>query len=278
MTLHHRQQPSRPREPRLPGARPDRERAADARTLYLAASERLRVTSTGEALVIARDSGSVQRIPITRLLRIVCNTRAEWSGAALALCMERGVPVSWLGHDDAAIGHLWPRRPHPAPLAEVLDALAADHPGWAEAYDHWLRRRRLQVLKDWAGAREAAGHVVGADEWQLAKQAWVYRAEPCEVLPPVLHGMAAALVAAQMSAQGLPSHCWCSVGEPIALADDITRLVWAGMNLNAGALAAAIDHPREAAALFERWTPTCDAVIHGHLASLHGHARRELAL
>jgi hypothetical protein len=263
--------------PRLAHA-PKRGQAADARTLYLASAERLRVTSTGEALVIARDDGAVQRVPVARLLRIVCNTRAEWSGAALALCLERGVPVSWLGHDDQPLGHLWPRRPQGSPLGELLEALACDHPGWFEAYDHWLRRRRMHVLRTWAAARLEAGRSVSPEEWQRAKQAWVYRAEPCEVLPRVLHGMAAALVAARLSAQGLHVHYWCAVGGPVALADDLACLVWAQMNLTAGALAAAIEQPREAAALFERWSGTCTGILHEHLASLHAHGRRELAL
>jgi hypothetical protein len=253
-------------------------RAADARTLYLASSERLRVTSTGEGLVITREDGAVQRIPASRLLRIVCNTRAEWSGAALALCMERGVPVSWLGHDDQPLGHLWPRRPHTSPLGELLDCLASDHPGWAESYDHWLRRRRLRVLQAWASARQDAGSPVAPAEWQRAKQAWVYRAEPGAVLPPVLLGMAAALVAVQASAQALQGHYWCASGGPIALADDVTCLVWAEMNFHAGPLAAAIDQPREAAALFERWSGTCTGIIGEHLSSLQAHARRELGL
>jgi len=268
--------------PRHPPPRPANAarqgRSADARTLYLVAAERVRVTSTGEALVIARDDGAVQRIPVARLLRIVCNTRAEWSGAALALCLERGVPVSWLGHAEQPLGHLWPCRPHGSPLEEVLEALACDHPGWPAAYDHWLRRRRMHVLRIWAQARLANGNAVAPEEWQRAKQAWVYRGEPCEVLPPVLQGMAAAFVAARLSAQGLQAHYWCAVGGPIALADDLACLVWAQMNLTAGTLAAAIEQPREAAAVFERWSGTCSGILHEHLASLHAHGRRELAL
>jgi hypothetical protein len=74
------------------------------------------------------------------------------------------------------------------------------------------------------------------------------------------------------------AHYWCSVGEPIALAQDVTALVWAEMNLCAGSLAAAVERPREAAAIFERWSGTCAGAVHAHLANLRAHALRELAV
>lgn len=256
--------------------RPAIHRAVDARTLYLAAPGRLRITSTGEALVINDDAGAAQRIPVARLMRIVSSIRAEWSGAALALCMERGIPVSWLGSRDESLGHLWPLRCQPAQLAEVLDLLATDDPEWPEAYGHWLRRERLQVLKRWATERAAANAPVSVEEWQRAKRAWVYRAEVGDVLPALLRSMAEALVASNLSEQGLRPRYWGLAEDPIALAADLNRLVWAGMNLCSGPLAAAITRPCEAAALFERWSGICAGSLQAHLLSLHGRARRQL--
>jgi hypothetical protein len=70
------------------------------------------------------------------------------------------------------------------------------------------------------------------------------------VLGPA-HDDAAALVAARLGEYGVEGHHWCVAGEPVALADDLTHLLWARMNLCAGPLAAAIEQPREAATLFE---------------------------
>jgi len=273
----------KPRHPplRLPSARSSPagpERATDARTLYLATAEPVRVTSTGEALVVASASGAAQRIPVARVLRVVSNANAEWSGAALLLCLERGVSVSWLGRGHEPAGHMWPCRRSGTELAPLLDVLAADHPGWMDAYGNWLRQQRLQVLRDWAVLRQTAGCAVQPDEWQRAKRAWVYRAELGEVLPPVLLGMVAALVASRLSEQNLQDHYWCCLGEPVELTQDLTHLLWARMNFNAGPLAAAIEHPREAAAVFERWSGTCAGLLQQHLGSLRAHAHRELAL
>ncbi|MCK6426813.1 MAG: CRISPR-associated endonuclease Cas1 [Burkholderiaceae bacterium] len=255
-------------------------RAADARTLYLAAAERLRVTSTGEALVIGRPDAphlGAQRIPVARVLRIVCGDSAEWSGAALALCQQRGITITWLNGRGEAAGHLWPERPRRVDLADALNVLAADDPGWSDAYRHWLRHQRLAVLQTWQAERGAAGQPVREAEWQEAKRRWVYRDEPPELLPALLHGLAAALVTHRLSECGLLPHYWCCVGEPVELAHDLTRLIWAEMNYCAGPLAAAVDQPREAAAIFERWSGRCVGALHQHLANLRAHALRELA-
>ena len=269
--------PSHAPTPPLPTARAG-QRALDARTLYLAAAEPLRISSTGEALVITRPDGRAQRVPIARVLRVVCTQTTDWSGAALCLCQQRGVPITWLDHRGEAHGHLWPRRAQATDLADALQALANDAPDWNEAYANWLRHQRLRVLQRWQTERAHAGHPVGEAEWHTAKRQYVYLDDIAEHLPPLLHGMAAALVAARLSECGLQPHYWCAVGGPIELADDITRLVWGEMNLCGGTLAAAIDAPQEAAAVFERWAGTCVGAIHLHLANLRAHALRELAL
>lgn len=253
-------------------------RAQDARTLYLAAADPLRVTSTGEALVVSRPDGQAQRLPISRVLRIVCAASVDWSGAALSLCMQRGVTVSWLdacgGH---AQGHLWPARTRSTDLADALHALCTDEPTWPLAYDHWLRHQRMRILTQWAAERTRAGQPVRDAEWQVAKQGWVYQNSVPEHLPPLLRGMAAAQVSANLSECGLPSHFWCVDDKAIELAHDITHLIWGEMNLCSGGLADAINHPQEAAALFEHWSRSRAGAIFGHLASLRVHALRELA-
>lgn len=253
-------------------------RALDARTLYLAATEPLRVTSTGEALVISRPDGRVQRVPISRVLRIVCAASVEWSGAALSLCMLRGVPLSWLDGEGEAQGHLWPRRPRQVDLADAMTVLSGEVPDWDITYANWLRHQRLQVLQRWQTERAHAGQPVGEAEWQQAKRVWVYQNCVLEHLPPLLQGMAASLVVARLSECGLQAHYWCSGGAVIELAEDFTHLVWGEMNLCSGALADALHQPQEAAAIFERWSGTCVGAIHQHLANLRAHALRELAL
>jgi hypothetical protein len=254
-------------------------RAAEPRTLYLAAPVPMRVSSTGEALVISRQDGLPPvRLPVARILRVVCGDLAEWSGAALALCLHHRVSITWLNHQGATLGHLWPRQTQRSSLGELLEVLGTDQPEWIERYGCWLRHQRLWVLKRWGRERAQSGHPVEVAEWAVAKQAYVYRAEIGVHLPWVLQGMAGALVASRLLESGLESHYWCiGADEPLALAEDLTSLIWAEMNLNAGPLAEAIERPAEAAALFERWSGACASLLHEHLAHLHTQALRALA-
>ncbi|MFM2069245.1 MAG: hypothetical protein RLZZ584_4154 [Pseudomonadota bacterium] len=253
-------------------------RALDARTLYLAGDTPLRLSSTGEALVIARGDGMpAQRLPIDRVLRIVCsNPRVDWSGAALALCLQHGVLVSWLSAQGRAQGQLWPARSTRMALAELLEVLCADDPGWPESWHNWLRHQRQALVRDWCRQREQAGQPVGEAEVQLAMRRVVYRNETPQLLPEVMQGLATALVAQRLNDAGLAPRLACWGGETVELLHELARLIWIEMNLCAGPLAGAIERPREAAALFEHCAGTCAGAVHAHLAHLHGHALRRL--
>jgi hypothetical protein len=253
------------------------QRALDARTLYLAGTEPLRLTSTGEALVVSRPGMPAQRLPINRILRVVCaNPLVDWSGVALTLCLQHGVVVSWLGLQGQAQGQLWPTRSRAVALAELLDLLAADDPGWPDSWYNWLRHQRQGLVNTWRRQRELAHRPVSEGEWLQAQQHIVYRNDAPQLLPELLHGLAAALIAARLNDDGLAPRYNCWGGEPLELAIELARLVWIEMNLCAGPLAAAIERPQEAAAIFEHWAGTCVGALHAHLAQLHGHAQRRL--
>lgn len=251
-------------------------RTADARTLYLLPARTLHVSSTGEALVVSKEDGEVHRLPAARLLRVVCNERVHWSGPALGLCQQRGITVTWFRSDGRAIGHLYPAQAPRVELADAFDALTSLPCGWAETYGNWLRRQRLQVLQRWQAEREASGHPAGDEEAKCAKRQWVYRNEIAEHLPPILHGMISAMLAALLAEQGLALRYWCFDGQSIELGEDLARLVWAELNFCGGAIAEAMREGRETAALFERWSSRCADIAFGHLTSLRALAAREL--
>lgn len=260
-----------PRAPRFAAGR-----ALDARALYLMPEDSLHVSSTGEALVVTRPDGEVYRLPATRLMRVVCNERVHWSGAALALCQARGITVTWLAASGRALGHLWPASAPRGTLAEALDVLAGMRGDWSQRYDNWRRRQRLIVLQRWQAERSQSGQPVPADEWQRAKQAWVYRGEVGEHLPAVLQGLVASLVVARLAEEGVALRHWCPDGECIDIAADLGRLVWAELNLCGGAIAEALHGTRDAAAVFEQWSTRCADLLYVHLARLKATAQREL--
>jgi hypothetical protein len=186
------------------------------------------------------------------------------------------VVVSWLSPQGGAWGQLWPARRTRMALAELLDVLCADDPGWPESWHNWLRHQRQALLHGWCRQREQAGQPVGEVEGQAALRRVVYRNEAPQLLPEVLHGLAVGLVAQRLNDAGLAPRLSCWGGETVELLHELARLIWIEMNLCAGPLAAAVERPREAAALFEHWAGTCVGAVHAHLAHLHGHARRRL--
>lgn len=239
-------------------------------------AETLHLTSTGEALVASRPDGEVHRLPATRLLRVVCNERVHWSGAALSLCQHRGITIAWVDGRGSPSGYLWPAQSPRSELADTLEALSGLPGDWSQTYTNWLRQQRLRVLQHWHAERTASGQPVSAAEAQRARRAWVYRNELHEHLPPIVHGMISALVASLLAERGLAPRYWCADGENIELAADISRLIWGELNLCGGAIAEAMRESREAAALFEKWSSRCADLAFVHLASLRAHAAREL--
>ena len=67
-----------------------------ARALYLGARDRKQVSCTEEALVVRNDKAQTLRYPVSRVARVVSSAQVDWSGAALALCLRRGIGITWL--------------------------------------------------------------------------------------------------------------------------------------------------------------------------------------
>lgn len=252
------------------------EPAAQARTLYLAAAQRMRITSTGEALVVTREDGSVLRFPVLRVLRVVCAASSDWSGAALSLCMQRGIVVSWLQGNGECAGWLWPHSARSTPTNDGLEWLA-EQPDGAHRYGNWLRRRRMAVLLRWARRCAETGVRVAAPEWEVAKRRYVYRGEVAARLPALLRGFCDAFVATHLVGEGLMPRQWAAGGSAIDTVADIASLLWADMNLSSGQIAEAATRPGEAAALFERWIGANAGELHQHLADLKRFVAREIS-
>ena len=251
-------------------------RGADARTLYLREAACQRVDAGGDALVIAtqRPGELVRRLrfPLQRVARVVSCTTVDWSGAALQLCMLRRLSICWLDQRGDALGSLHSHTAEIAPFASALDLLL-DTPDGHARYAHWFKSRRMQVLLQWG---RTDGLVISPQQWEATKRSWVYRAELAAHLPALLQGLAAASVAQQLQAHGLLPVQIGPGGEPVQLAQDLTYLLWAEMNLCCGALADQTGDGPETVLLFERWQARNLSALLLHLLSLQRLASRGL--
>jgi len=251
-------------------------RGGDARTLYVSRASCQRVDAAGDALVVSaqRPDEPLRRLrfPLARVARVVSSPAVDWSGAALPLCLRHHVNVCWLDQRGQALGSLHSHQPHGVGFATALDVLLETAEGLA-CYQNWLRIRRMRVLLQWGGA---GGATIAPREWAATKRSWVYLAQLAPHLPPALQGLMAGIVAMQLQqCRLLPVQCG-PAGEPVPLAQDLTWLLWAEMNLCCGPLADQAGGAPETALVFERWQARNASALVLHLQSLRRLATRML--
>ena len=93
-----------------------------ARALYLGGRDHKRVSCTDEALVVTNERAQVMRFPLVRVARVVSSADVvDWSGPALALCMQAGIGITWLDAHGQAVGSIYAQKRSTASLATALE-------------------------------------------------------------------------------------------------------------------------------------------------------------
>jgi len=249
--------------------------APPRKPLYLVARQKMQVGAEAESLVVRMKTGAVRRFPIARIDRIAANGNADWSGAALALCLARGVTITWIGADGQPSGDCCPRVARPSTLHRLVERyLEASR--WPDGYGNWLRHRRMAVLVRWARRRGAEGAPVAGDEWEALKREYVYLGRVPERVPDQLFGWCRSHVAARLWTAGVQGRYWGYDGGVLELAEDLTNLLWAGLNLDAGPLLASARDTQALALAFEAGLAERDAVLGDHLAQLRRYLSRAM--
>jgi hypothetical protein len=197
--------------------------------------------------------------------RVVSSTVVDWSGAALALCLQHGIGISWVNTRGEALGTCYPHQRHHPPLTSALE-LWLEAPGGIEHYQLWLRARRMDILMRWSQTDPEA---INPALWEGTKRDWVYGRTFRQHLPRELRGHLMAYVGAQLSAHGAPPLLWDAQAQAIDLDADLCELLWAEMNLCTGDLADTTTAGKETIALFERWIARNGAALLLHISSLY---------
>ncbi|QXP83807.1 CRISPR-associated endonuclease Cas1 [Methylococcus sp. ANG] len=105
--------------------------------LYLYGSN-LQVANDGAALKISQPEHAPRWYPLGRLSRVVSTRNVEWSTAALLLCAESGITVTFLDGDGRLAMRCIGPRPSPHDrFAQRLDELL-QHPDRDTLYADWL--------------------------------------------------------------------------------------------------------------------------------------------
>lgn len=235
--------------------------------LYLALRERMQVSAQAQSLVVRTSRGAPRRFPITRIDRIACNRNTDWTGEALALCLVHGITLTWIDAAGQPLGDCSPCLTRPDALHALLSRFV-ESPGWREGYDNWLRQRRMAVLVGWAAERAEAGEAPTREDWESLKRDYVYRGHVRERLGGDLPGWCRAQVCARLWTAGVERRYWGHDGSVLDLGGNLTQLLWARLNLDAGALMAGSATARALALAFEAGIDRRDAQLAEHLAQL----------
>jgi hypothetical protein len=236
-----------------------------ARALYLGTRDKKHIDCTAEALVVRNDRAQTLRYPLVRVARVVSSTVVDWSGAALALCLQHGIGISWVNTRGEALGTCYPHQRKYPPFASALE-LWLETPDGAERYQLWLRARRMDVLVRWG---QTQTDTISPVKWEATKRDWVYARKFRQHLPSALRSHLLAYVGAQLAAHGAPPLLWDAETDAVDLDADLCELLWAEMNLCTGDLADATSTDKETIALFERWIARNGAALVLHLNSLY---------
>lgn len=77
----------------------------DKKSLYITSQVPVCMKSGNNHLILTRDNAHIQRYPVTRICRIICNQHVTWDGEALALCFNQGIPITWTDGHNQVLGH-----------------------------------------------------------------------------------------------------------------------------------------------------------------------------
>lgn len=242
--------------------------------LYLATSKRIRITAEGEAIAVHQTPAGLSRFPVARIARIICNRHADWSGKALALCLSRQITITWVDGGGNGIGSASPRLATPLSLHHSLE-IWLEQPDWDVKHENWLRKRRMDVLLQFTARSLAAGRPFCRETFETQKREFVYNNEISSAFAPVGIGWCHALVVARLARKGLQTRYFGYDGGTLELADDLSRLLWAELNLDCGSLTVTANKERVQMLFFENWARQRQDRLIAHLAHLKRYVAQE---
>jgi hypothetical protein len=243
--------------------------------LYLLSKDPNRIDARSDHLVLHRNIGGPMRFPLARVCRIICNRHLTWSGAALALCLSEGVPITWVDGQGHALGATQTRHAQPLPFATLIEVYL-ELPDWPKRFNNWLTRRRLETLVSCARRAAETGHGLAADDFESLKREFVYNGVHPVAFSLDGEGWCHALTVDRLHREGLQGCYWGFDATRLELATELATLLWAELNLDCGTLAASSDSQIVIARLFETWAHQREVRLLQHLSDLKRHLAREI--
>ncbi len=243
--------------------------------LYLLGQTPARIDAGADHLLLHRETLAPMRFPLARVCRIICTRHLTWSGAALALCLSEGVPITWVDGHGHALGTTQTRHATAQPLATLIETYL-ELPDWSQRFANWRARRRLETLTTCAKRAAESGEGLDALSFMELKREYVYKGEHPLAFHADGEGWCHALAIDHLHREGLHGCYWGFDATRLELATELAALLWAELNLDCGALPAGAEHGLVVARLFEAWAHRREDRLLHHLGDLKRHLAREV--
>lgn len=226
-------------------------------------------------LTLHREDKPTVHLPVNRIARILCNHNITWTGQAFMLCLSSGIPVIWMSGHGKALGHTQCRVNGEHNIGSQIE-LYAELPDWQERFGNWLMRRRLETLDVCAESARKAGHPFTPNELAQLKREFVYKARPPVHIDCTLEAWCHGLAVEFLQKEKLRNLYWGHGGLALDLAESLTALLWAELNIESGSLPDALGENVVLTRFFESWAHTHEHRLHHHLGDFKRHIKREL--
>ncbi|PJA42390.1 MAG: hypothetical protein CO182_02745 [Lysobacterales bacterium CG_4_9_14_3_um_filter_62_6] len=204
-----------------------------AKPLYLLGRCQTTVSVDGPALKVVVEQRASQRYPFARVARIISGQRVDWRADALACCQQQRLPIVFIGAEQQVTGYLQPAQAKRSSLDRLIEEFL-DRPDWPSHYRNWQRAERMDLLLRWRAERHQAGTNIDPSDFDELVRRHVYHPDDARFrvpVPVIPAGMITAYVLQVLDRAGLQACYWGDQGHPLALADELDRLLQLAMQL-----------------------------------------------
>lgn len=211
------------------------------------------VRTRDHALLLVRPGRAEAAFPPARIERVVSPRTADWRHDALALIMDRGIPIHWSHPGRGLTGTLLPASAEPPPLAAQLDAFLR-HAEWQTRLDGWIRHVRTAQFRRWTREKMLSKRI---HRDQLRRD-WIPNGNhPCP-FDAETRAWVHAWLTSFLPRHDLPHLAATGDGTPLDITDLFVPFLWAELNLTQSLRhnTPELDDRQTRIGLVERWLHT----------------------
>ncbi|WP_432787035.1 hypothetical protein AAEX37_01116 [Oligella sp. MSHR50489EDL] len=206
------------------------------KALYLLSKEPSLLLHKDHRLILQRPEKADCYFPLARIERIVANNYVRWSGNAIMMTLFYQIPITWVNSKMESLGYAAPKQLQAYDLNDSI-AMLVENDDWQELYANLLKSLR-QVVLDWLFNGIETEKRLTNEQYHDLKKTFVYQGHVDIQLPMAMRAVCESHLTKQLEMAGMKLHYVTADGKTLALAQDLSELLWAMVNLDLNDVAA----------------------------------------